>query len=130
MFETERSMRSPLGRVRGLGSAKHGTEHFWQQRVTSVALVFLSFFLVALVIGLVGRSHATVVMVIGHPVIATLLALTIVVSAVHMKLGMQVIIEDYVHSEQLKRLALMANICFGLLIGAALVYSALRLSFT
>ena len=73
MFETERSMRSPLGRVRGLGSAKHGTEHFWQQRVTSVALVFLSFFLVALVIGLVGRSHATVVMVIGHPVIATLL---------------------------------------------------------
>ena len=123
-------MSTPLARVRGLGAARAGTEHFWRQRVTAVANVPLVIAFVFIVIALLRRNHAAVVQILGSPLVAVILLLLILSITTHMRLGMQVIIEDYVHGAHAKHLALMANICFGLVMGAALVYAVLRLSFT
>ncbi len=123
------SMRTPLGRVRGLGSARAGTGHFWHQRLTSVALVPLVIAFILLVFGLLGRNHAAVVQILGSPTVAVLMILFIVASVYHMWLGMQVIIEDYVHHELLKLASLMANTCFSVAIGLTGLYAILKLSF-
>jgi succinate dehydrogenase / fumarate reductase membrane anchor subunit len=123
------SMRTPLGRVRGLGSAKSGTEHFWWQRLTAVALVPLSIAVIVIGMGLLGRNHAAAVQILGSPLVAIVMLLFIVTSAYHMKLGMQVIIEDYVHGEGAKLTLLIANIFFSIAVGAAAVYAVLKLSF-
>jgi succinate dehydrogenase / fumarate reductase membrane anchor subunit len=94
---THRSMRTPLGRVRHLGSAHHGTRHFWHQRLTSVANVPLTIAVIVIVMGLLGRNHAAVVQILGSTLVAITMLLFIVSSVYHMWLGMQVIIEDYVH---------------------------------
>ena len=100
MSEQRRNtMRTPLGRVRGLGSAHHGTGHFWHQRLTAVASVPLTIAFVVIVIALLGRNHAAVVQILGSPLVAIIMLLFIVTSVYHMWLGMQVIIEDYVHDE-------------------------------
>ena len=95
-------IRTPLGRVRGLGPARSGTGHFWHQRVTSVAGIPLTIALIVIVIGLLGRSHATVVQVLGSPLVAIIMLLFIINSAYHMWIGMQEIILDYVHGEIIK----------------------------
>ncbi len=105
-------MRTPLSRARGLGSAKHGTEHFWRQRVTSVALVPLTVFFLVTVLALVGADHDRVVAVLSSPWVAVPMLLVVVVAAMHMRLGMEVIIEDYVHSELVKLVLLIANTAF------------------
>ena len=87
------SMRTPLGRVRGLGSAKSGTEHFWRQRVTAVANVPLTIAGIIIVVSLLGRNHAAVVQVLGSPLIAILLLLFVISVTYHMRLGLQVVIE-------------------------------------
>lgn len=97
------NMRTPLKNVRNLGSAKEGADHFWMQRVTAVANLFLGLFLVWLIASLVGKDHAGVLAALSHPMVAVLLALLIVSSAIHMRLGMQVIIEDYITSEEIGR---------------------------
>ena len=99
---THRSMRTPLGRVRHLGSAHHGTRHFWHQRLTSVANVPLTIAVIVIVMGLLGRNHAAVVQILGSTLVAITMLLFIVSSVYHMWLGMQVIIEDYVHDENWK----------------------------
>ncbi|WP_298426194.1 succinate dehydrogenase, hydrophobic membrane anchor protein [Rhodoblastus sp.] len=124
------SLRTPRARVGFLGSAKSGTHHAWMMRLTAFALLPLTIAFVLVVLSLVGRDFQSARILLGSPLAGILLLLFVGVGAYHMTLGMQVIIEDYVHSERTKHLALMANICFGLLIGAALVYSVLRLSFT
>jgi succinate dehydrogenase / fumarate reductase membrane anchor subunit len=123
------SMRTPLGRVRGLGSAKSGTEDFWWQRLTAVALVPLSIAVIVIGMGLLGRNHAAAVQILGSPLVAIVMLLFIVTSAYHMKLGMQVIIEDYVHGESAKLTLLIANIFFSIAVAAAAVYAVLKLSF-
>ena len=96
------SLRSDLGRVRGLGSAKEGVSHWWAQRVTALALVPLALWFVASVVGLVGADHAAVVDWIGSPLPAVLFVLLIVATFHHAQLGLQVVIEDYVHGEACK----------------------------
>lgn len=95
----KRSIRSPLGRARGLGSAKAGAEHWWLQRVTAVALVPLTLWLAASIIMFVGNDHAEVRAWLQTPVAAVLMVLLLIGLFYHMALGLQVIIEDYIHSK-------------------------------
>jgi len=123
------TMRTPLGRVRGLGSAKSGTEHFWQQRLTGMASVPLTIAGVFLVISLTGRSYISVKQILASPLVSVLLLLFILSNVVHMKIGMEVIIEDYVHDEKQKLTLLMLNSFFSIAIGLACAYAVLKLSF-
>jgi len=123
------SMRTPLARVRGLGSAKSGTGHFWLQRVTALANVILTLIFVGIVIALVGKPYPAAVALLSHPLVAILMLLFILSACIHMRLGMQVIIEDYVHAEFPKILAVIGNTFFAIVVGAASVYAVLKLSF-
>ena len=123
------SMRTPLGRVRGHGSARSGTAHFWWQRVTSVALIPLTIGVIAIIFSLLGRNHAAVIQILASPLVGIIMLLFIGTSAYHMKLGMQVIIEDYVHDEVPKLVTLMANTFFCCVVGLAGVFAILKLSF-
>jgi succinate dehydrogenase / fumarate reductase membrane anchor subunit len=123
------SLRTPLGHVRGLGSARSGTKHFWHQRLTSVASVPLSIFFVVLVISLIGRNHAAAVQILGSPPIAILMLLFILTITYHMQIGMQVIIEDYAHGEVSKLVLLIANTFFSIAIGLASAFAILKISF-
>jgi succinate dehydrogenase / fumarate reductase membrane anchor subunit len=125
----EARLRTPLARVRGYGSARAGTGHFWQQRLTSVASIPLTIAFILIVISLLGRNHAAVVQILGSPLVAIVMLLFIVTNAYHMWLGMQVIIEDYVHDELPKMALLMANSFFCFAVALACVYAILKLSF-
>lgn len=122
-------MRTPIRRVRGLGAAHSGTQHFWHQRVTSVAGIPLTIALLIIGIALLGRSHAAAVQILGSPIVAIIMLLFIINMAYHMWIGMQEIILDYVHEDKLKLLALMANTFFVFAIGLACVFALLKLSF-
>ncbi|GLK68634.1 succinate dehydrogenase, hydrophobic membrane anchor protein [Hansschlegelia plantiphila] len=122
-------MRTPLGQVRGLGAAKAGTEHFWLQRMTAVANLPLTIFFVGVVAALAGSSHAGATAMLGAPWIAIPMLLLTVSVVVHMRIGMQVIIEDYVHDELLKLLALMANTFFAVVVGLSCAFALLKISF-
>ena len=101
------SLRSPLGRVRGLGSAKEGVDHWWAQRLTALALIPLSVWFVISLLGVTGADYAAVKAWVGSPVVAGLLILLIAATFYHAYLGLQVVIEDYVHSEGWKLFALL-----------------------
>jgi len=115
-------LRSPLARVRGLGSAKEGTHHWWAQRLTALALIPLTIWLAVSIICLTGADHATAVAWVGSLWPAALLILTIAMTFHHGQLGLQVVIEDYVHNEALK-LALVL-----LVKGLALVLSVVAIA--
>ena len=123
------TMRSPLGRISHFGSARSGTTHFWRQRLTAVANVPLTIAAVAIVIGLFGRNHAAVVRILGSSFVAIVMLLFILTSVYHMWLGMQVIIEDYVHDERLKFMTLMSNTFFCFAVGLTAAFAILNLSF-
>ena len=124
---TAPSMRTPLARVRGLGSAKSGTAHFWHQRLTGLANIVLAIGLVAIVLMLIGTPYAEAIRVISHPFASLILLAGVISAAVHMRIGMQVIIEDYVHGEGLKLLALLANTFFAFAIALSAVYAILKI---
>jgi succinate dehydrogenase / fumarate reductase membrane anchor subunit len=122
-------IRTPLARVRGHGSAKSGTAQFWHQRVTAIANIPLTIAAVIILITLLGRNQAAVAQILGSPVIAIIMLLFIASTAAHMRLGMAVIIEDYVHDESAKLAALMANTFFTIVVGLSAAYGILKLSF-
>jgi len=122
-------LSTPLGRVRGLGSARSGTGEFWRQRLTAVAGVPLTIAFVVIVVGLLGRNHAAVVQILGSPFVAVVMLLFITAICVHMRIGMQVIIEDYVHDERHKLFLLMANTFFTVAVGLASAFAIFTLSF-
>jgi succinate dehydrogenase / fumarate reductase membrane anchor subunit len=121
-------MRTPLGRVRNLGSAKSGTSDFWRQRVTAIATALLTIPVIIIVLSLAGRNHAATAQILGSPLVAIIFALFIIAGVVHMKIGMQVIIEDYVHDEKIKLVAIIANIFFSTAVALASLYAILKLS--
>ena len=122
-------LSTPLARVRGLGAAKSGTEHFWLQRLTAVANVPLTIAFVVIVVSLLGRNHAAVQQILGSPVVAIIMLLFVVTVTMHMRIGMQVIIEDYVHDQIVKPALLMLNTFFAVAAGFTSVYALLKLSF-
>jgi succinate dehydrogenase / fumarate reductase membrane anchor subunit len=127
-MSTQKSMRTPLGRVRALGASHSGTSDFWRQRLTAVAMTLLIIPVVVIVMMLLGRNQAGAAQILGSLPIAVILLLFIVASAWHMKIGMQVVIEDYVHSEHLKLAAIMANNFFSIAVALASGYALLKLS--
>ena len=122
-------MSTPLGRVRGLGAARSGTEHFWRQRLTAVANVPLTIAFVLILVSLLGRNHAAAAPILGSPLVAIIMLLFIVSITIHMRIGMQVVIEDYVHDEPGRLILLMANTFFALAVALASAYGILKLSF-
>jgi succinate dehydrogenase / fumarate reductase membrane anchor subunit len=124
------SMRTPLGRVRALGASHSGTGDFWRQRVTAVAMVLLivPVIVVVMVMMLQGRNQAGAAQILGSPAVAIILLLFIIASAWHMKIGMQVVIEDYIHNEKLKLASIMANNFFSFAVALASIYAILKLS--
>jgi succinate dehydrogenase / fumarate reductase membrane anchor subunit len=123
-----KSMRTPLARVRALGASHSGTSDFWRQRVTAVAMVLLIVPVIVVVMMLLGRNQAGAAQVLGSPLVAIIMLLFIVASAWHMKIGMQVVIEDYLHHETLKLVAIMANNFFSIAVALASIYAILKLS--
>ena len=121
-------LRTPLKRARGLGSAKDGTGHFVLQRITAIALVFLSIYVVGLVVWLIGADYATVRATVAQPCNALLLVAFLVASFWHAKLGMQVIVEDYVHTPWLAAVSQLAVIFVCALAGLASVLAVIRIS--
>jgi succinate dehydrogenase / fumarate reductase, membrane anchor subunit len=122
-------IRTPLARVRGLGSAKSGTKHFWHQRVTAVANIPLTITAVIILITLLGRNQAAVAQILGSPTIAIIMLLFIASITIHMRIGMAVVIEDYVHDESTRLVALMANTFFTVVVGLTAAFGILKLSF-
>ncbi len=123
------SLSTPLKKVKGFGSAKSGTEHFWMQRVTAIANVPLVLFTVWFLVSHLGATRTEVVASIANPLVALMLVLTLVSVLWHMRLGMQVIVEDYVHGHALKLALLLLNTFFTVALGAAAIYAILRMNF-
>jgi succinate dehydrogenase / fumarate reductase membrane anchor subunit len=122
------TMRTPLAKVRNLGSSHSGTGDFWRQRLTAVAMALLIIPVIVVMMMLLGRNQAGAAQILGSPGIAIILLLFIIASAWHMKIGMQVVIEDYVHNEKLKLASVMANNFFSIAVALASVYAILKLS--
>lgn len=123
------NMRTPLSRVRGLGSAREGTGHFWRQRLTAIANIPLTLFFVGFLISLNGAGYAATRSAISSPFVALVLFLFMVSGLVHMRLGMQIIIEDYVHGEGSKLALLVLNTFFTIAIGVAIGFALLKIAF-
>ena len=125
----EERLRSPLGRALGLGSAKEGVEHWWAQRLTSLALIPLSLWFVASVIAHIGTGHAEFSAWLSSPVTAVLMILTVGVTFHHTASGLQVVVEDYVHTEWVK-LAVLIAVRFACFVLAAVgIFAVLKIAF-
>ena len=122
------SIRTALKRVRGLGSAKGGTSDFFRQRVSAIGLVLLIVPVIVVIMSLLGRNQAGAAQILGSPLIAIIMILFIIASTWHMKIGMQVVIEDYVQDERLKLVAVIANTFFAAAVGLASIYAIVKLS--
>jgi succinate dehydrogenase / fumarate reductase, membrane anchor subunit len=123
-----RSMRTPLGKVRALGASHTGTGDFWRQRLTAVAMTLLIIPVLVVVMMLLGRNQAGAAQILGSMPIAIILILFIIASTWHMRIGMQVVIEDYIHNEKLKLASIMANNFFCFAVALASIYAIFKLS--
>ena len=123
------SLRTPIGRVRGLGSAKSGIHHWWAQRLTAVALVPLTLWFVVAIVGLTGADHTTAVAWLRSPLNAILMLLLIVASFHHMQLGIQVVIEDYVHGEGWKTSMMIGQKLASVALAVAACFAVLKIAF-
>ncbi len=122
------SIRTPLSRVRGLGSAKAGTSDFFRQRVTAVAMVLLFVPVIVVILSLLGRNQAGAAQILGSPLVAIIMILFIIASVWHMKIGMQVVLEDYITDEKTKLASIIANNFFSAAVGLASIYAIIKLS--
>ena len=121
-------LRSPLARMRGLGSAKEGTAHWWAQRVTAIALVPLTIWFVASVLSLIGAPALRVAQWMSDPLRAVLLIALLVATFHHAQLGLQVVIEDYVHREGAKLTLLLAVKAACWLLAALAIFSVVKIA--
>jgi succinate dehydrogenase / fumarate reductase, membrane anchor subunit len=122
-------LRTPLSRARGLGSAKEGVHHFWAQRITAVALIpLVAWFAISLIM-MSGADYAVVRAWIGSPAVMVLLTLTIVIGLHHGQLGMQVVIEDYVHNDGMKLALIVLMRFIAVFFGLAGIVAILRIGF-
>jgi succinate dehydrogenase / fumarate reductase membrane anchor subunit len=122
-------MRTPLSRVKGLGAAHHGVEHWWMHRLTAVSNLPLIISFIIIVASLAGRPYPDVIRVVSNPFVALLLILCFVSVTNHMRLGVQIVIDDYVHSKGRKIVAVIANNFFAAVIAAICLFSVLKISF-
>ena len=122
-------LRTPLSRARGLGSAKQGVHHWWAQRITAVALIPLVVWFAISLIMMSGADYAVVRAWIGSPVVMVLLTLTIVIGLHHGQLGMQVVIEDYVHNDGMKLALIVLMRFIAVFFGLAAIVAILRIGF-
>jgi succinate dehydrogenase / fumarate reductase, membrane anchor subunit len=127
--DTSRSMRTPLARAKGLGAAGHGAEQWWLHRMTAVSNVPLIVAFVLIVASLSGASYDEAIGIVSHPLVALLLILAVISVTNHMRLGMQLPIEDYVHDKGWKLAALIANNFYAVLIAVACLWAILKISF-
>ncbi|HAD73848.1 MAG: succinate dehydrogenase, hydrophobic membrane anchor protein [Alphaproteobacteria bacterium] len=123
-----RSMQTPLAAVRGLGSAKSGLHHWWNQRMTAVAMVPLVIWMVSLCILMTGASYQDALAIASHPANATVLILFVAVGFWHAILGLQVILEDYVAAEGLRLVLIVVIRMFAIALAALSILSILRVA--
>ena len=123
------SMRTPLGRVRNLGASHSGTSDFWRQRLTAAAMTLLIIPVIVIVMMLIGSNQAGAKLILGSLPIAVILILFIIASAWHMKIGMQVVIEDYVHNDGVKLALIVLMRFIAVFFGLAAVVAILRIGF-
>jgi succinate dehydrogenase / fumarate reductase membrane anchor subunit len=122
-------MRTPLGKVRGLGSAREGTGHFWRQRLTAVASIPLTLFFIGFLVSINGADYMAVRAALANPFVLLMFAMMLFAALYHMQIGMQVIIEDYIHGEGMKLTLIMLNTFFVIAVGAASAYALVKLAF-
>jgi succinate dehydrogenase membrane anchor subunit len=127
--DTRVSMRTPLARAKGLGAAGHGAEHWWLHRMTAVSNIPLIVSFVIIVSAIAFRPWERAVAIVSHPLVALLLILTVISVTNHMRLGMQIIIEDYVHDKGWKLAALIANNFYAVVVAVACLWAILKISF-
>ncbi|MBI3701503.1 MAG: succinate dehydrogenase, hydrophobic membrane anchor protein [Afipia sp.] len=121
-------MRTPLGRVRNLGSARSGTQDFFRQRITAIAMILLIVPAIVIIMKIIGQNQATSSQILGNPAVAIIMVLFIIASCWHMKIGMQVVLEDYIHDEKLKLALIVGNHFFCWTVGLASIYAIVKLS--
>jgi succinate dehydrogenase / fumarate reductase membrane anchor subunit len=123
-------MRSQLSRARGMGAAKSGIHHWWAERVTAIALVPLTIWFVYAVLHLLGAPQASVHRFVASPVNTVLLLAMVAMTFHHMQLGLQVVMEDYIHTQKWQAVAILLNKAVALLLGLLCAISILRMAFT
>ncbi len=126
--EIRPSIRTPLARTKGTGASGHGAGHFWLQRLTAAANVPLMLAFIVIVALCAGRPYPDAVRLIGSPLVSIVLILGVVSVVTHMRLGMQIVIEDYVHAKAPKVVAIAANNFYAVVVGVACLYAILRVS--
>lgn len=127
-YDTRRTMRTPLARVKGLGAAGHGVEHWWVHRMTAVSNIPLILAFVIVVAALAGSTYEEALAIVSHPLVAIILILAVISVANHMRLGMQLPIEDYIHHKGWLLAATIANNFYAALVAVACIYAILKVS--